>query len=566
MGIDMGQQELMLLTQNLIDEYMREGSIEGVSMLLADDVVAYSHLQTNYVRGSWKVRQFLNHQYERLSPLSVNRCKMIYNLTDEGASILTKMILTCTRAKMKIFLNMTIMYKLQDDDCPVITGVHIYRDYRHENTYRSVSQSNLNGVVVDYMTTYDELTGIYNKQSFYTKTEEMLAENPDKNFDLLRVNVERFKVLNDLFGEATGDKLLRYIGRFLKEINLPLCVSGRLYADNFAVCYEAGNGDSRRMINTLQMVADSFAISNRTILSFGLYRIEDNSLPISVMCERANMALWKAKGNFKTPYCEYDEEMRQQVLKEQKIVNAMELAIENKEFVIYLQPKYELTNETLIGAEALVRWNSKDNGFISPGDFIPVFENNGFVYEVDKFIWEETCRYLRKWLDEGRNVKPISVNVSRIDLYDPKLVKHLVELRQRYDIPPEYLELEITESAYTDDPEQIVTITRRLSEAGFLILMDDFGTGYSSLNMIKDLQVDVLKLDMGFLKSSDNSSKGGNILAAIMQMARSLNMQTIAEGVETREQVEFLKSIGCQFVQGFYYSRPLPAQEFEKLI
>lgn len=491
---------------------------------------------------------------------------MIYNLTDEGASILTKMILTCTRAKMKIFLNMTIMYKLQDDDCPVITGVHIYRDYRHENTYRSVSQSNLNGVVVDYMTTYDELTGIYNKQSFYTKTEEMLAENPDKNFDLLRVNVERFKVLNDLFGEATGDKLLRYIGRFLKEINLPLCVSGRLYADNFAVCYEAGNGDSRRMINTLQMVADSFAISNRTILSFGLYRIEDKSLPISVMCDRANMALWKAKGNFKTPYCEYDEEMRQQVLKEQKIVNAMELAIENKEFVIYLQPKYELTNETLIGAEALVRWNSKDNGFISPGDFIPVFENNGFVYEVDKFIWEETCRYLRKWLDEGRNVKPISVNVSRIDLYDPKLVKHLVELRQRYDIPPEYLELEITESAYTDDPEQIVTITRRLSEAGFLILMDDFGTGYSSLNMIKDLQVDVLKLDMGFLKSSDNSSKGGNILAAIMQMARSLNMQTIAEGVETREQVEFLKSIGCQFVQGFYYSRPLPAQEFEKLI
>jgi len=566
MGIDMGQQELMLLTQNLIDEYMREGSIEGVSMLLADDVVAYSHLQTNYVRGSWKVRQFLNHQYERLSPLSVNRCKMIYNLTDEGASILTKMILTCTRAKMKIFLNMTIMYKLQDDDCPVITGVHIYRDYRHENTYRSVSQSNLNGVVVDYMTTYDELTGIYNKQSFYTKTEEMLAENPDKNFDLLRVNVERFKVLNDLFGEATGDKLLRYIGCFLKEINLPLCVSGRLYADNFAVCYEAGNGDSRRMINTLQMVADSFAISNRTILSFGLYRIEDKSLPISVMCDRANMALWKAKGNFKTTYCEYDEEMRQQVLKEQKIVNAMELAIENKEFVIYLQPKYELTNETLIGAEDLVRWNSKDNGFISPGDFIPVFENNGFVYEVDKFIWEETCRYLRKWLDEGRNVKPISVNVSRIDLYDPKLVKHLVELRQRYDIPPEYLELEITESAYTDDPEQIVTITRRLSEAGFLILMDDFGTGYSSLNMLKDLQVDVLKLDMGFLKSSDNSPKGGSILAAIMQMARSLNMQTIAEGVETREQVEFLKSIGCQFVQGFYYSRPLPAQEFEKLI
>ena len=354
--------------------------------------------------------------------------------------------------------------------------------------------------------------------------------------------------------------------KFLKEINLPLCVSGRLYADNFVVCYEAGKGDSRRMINTLQMVADSFAINNRTILSFGLYRIDDKTLPVSVMCDRANMALWKAKGNFKNPYCEYDEKMRQQVLKEQKIINAMEMAIQNKEFTLYLQPKYDIEKGTIIGAEALVRWISQENGFISPGDFIPVFENNGFVYEVDKFIWEESCRYLRKWLDEGREVHPISVNVSRIDLYDPKLVKHLVDLREKYQLPSQYLELEITESAYTEAPEQIITITRQLREAGFVILMDDFGTGYSSLNMLKDIQIDVLKLDMGFLKSSDYSAKGGNILTAILKMAESLKMQTIAEGVETKEQVEFLKSIGCKYVQGFYYSKPLPVDEFEKLI
>ena len=347
---------------------------------------------------------------------------------------------------------------------------------------------------------------------------------------------------------------------------MPLCVSGRLYADNFVVCYEAGKGDSRRMINTLQMVADSFAINNRTILSFGLYRIDDKTLPVSVMCDRANMALWKAKGNFKNPYCEYDEKMRQQVLKEQKIINAMEMAIQNKEFTLYLQPKYNIEKGTIIGAEALVRWISLENGFISPGDFIPVFENNGFVYEVDKFIWEESCRYLRKWLDEGREVHPISVNVSRIDLYDPKLVQHLVDLREKYQLPSQYLELEITESAYTEDPEQIITITRQLREAGFVILMDDFGTGYSSLNMLKDIQIDVLKLDMGFLKSSDYSAKGGNILTAILKMAESLKMQTIAEGVETKEQVEFLKSIGCKYVQGFYYSKPLPVEDFEKLI
>lgn len=564
--MEMGQEDLLALTENVINEYLQEGSIEGLSLLMDPDVIAYSHLNVNYVRGDWNVRQFLNREYERLSPLSLNRCKMRCTMTGEGASVVARLILTCTKAKNLIFLNITVMYKFQEDDCPVITGIHIDRDYRHENTYRSVNQGKLNGVVVDYLATYDELTGIYNKQAFYTKTKEMLLDNPDKNFDLLRINIERFKVLNDLFGESTGDKLLRYIGKFLKEINLPLCVSGRLYADNFVVCYEAGKGDSRRMINTLQMVADSFAINNRTILSFGLYRIDDKTLPVSVMCDRANMALWKAKGNFKNPYCEYDEKMRQQVLKEQKIINAMEMAIQNKEFTLYLQPKYDIEKGAIIGAEALVRWISLENGFISPGDFIPVFENNGFVYEVDKFIWEESCRYLRKWLDEGREVHPISVNVSRIDLYDPKLVQHLVNLREKYQLPSQYLELEITESAYTEDPEQIITITRQLREAGFVILMDDFGTGYSSLNMLKDIQIDVLKLDMGFLKSSDYSAKGGNILTAILKMAESLKMQTIAEGVETKEQVEFLKSIGCKYVQGFYYSKPLPVGEFEKLI
>lgn len=564
--MEMGQEDLLALTENVINEYLQEGSIEGLSLLMDPDAIAYSHLNVNYVRGDWNVRQFLNREYERLSPLSLNRCKMRCTMTGEGASVVARLILTCTKAKNLIFLNITVMYKFQEDDCPVITGIHIDRDYRHENTYRSVNQGKLNGVVVDYLATYDELTGIYNKQAFYAKTKEMLLDNPDKNFDLLRINIERFKVLNDLFGESTGDKLLRYIGKFLKEINLPLCVSGRLYADNFVVCYEAGKGDSRRMINTLQMVADSFAINNRTILSFGLYRIDDKTLPVSVMCDRANMALWKAKGNFKNPYCEYDEKMRQQVLKEQKIINAMEMAIQNKEFTLYLQPKYDIEKGTIIGAEALVRWISLENGFISPGDFIPVFENNGFVYEVDKFIWEESCRYLRKWLDEGREVHPISVNVSRIDLYDPKLVQHLVDLREKYQMPSQYLELEITESAYTEDPEQIITITRQLREAGFVILMDDFGTGYSSLNMLKDIQIDVLKLDMGFLKSSDYSAKGGNILTAILKMAESLKMQTIAEGVETKEQVEFLKSIGCKYVQGFYYSKPLPVDEFEKLI
>lgn len=567
MGKDIGKEGLFDLTQKLIEDYLNTGSIEGITSVLDDEAVGYSLMIANYARGSWEVRKFLQQEYDRVMPCHVNRCKLRYAANLEGGTVLAHVVLNCTQYKRQIFLRFAFMYRCKDDEeYPTLTGIHMFRDFRHENTYRVVSANKVNSEVVEYLASYDELTGVYNKQAFYSKTKDMLMENLDKTFDILRINIERFKVINDLFGEVTGDKLLRYIGRFLKDINLPLCVSGRLYADNFVVCFEAGNGNSLRLIKTLQMMADSFAINHRTVLSFGLYRIEDKELPVSVMCDRANLALTQAKGNFQTPCCEYDDNMRQQMVMEQKIVNAMESAIENKEFMLFLQPKYELQGEQMIGAEALVRWNSSKDGFISPGDFIPVFEKNGFVYDVDKFIWEESCRYLQKWIQEGRQVKPISVNVSRVDLYDPKLVQYLVNLRERYGIPHDLLELEITESAYTEDPEQIINMTTKLREAGFLILMDDFGSGYSSLNMLKEIHIDVLKLDMGFLKSSDHSARGGNILSAIMQMAHSLKMQTIAEGVETKEQVEFLKSIGCQWVQGFYYSRPIPADEYEKLL
>lgn len=567
MGKKIEQDGLFDLTQNLINDYLNNGSIEGIAAVLDDEAVAYSPMVSKYARGSWEVRQFLRQEYDRMMPCQISRCKLRYTDNTEGATVLANVVLNCTQYKRLIFWRLAFMYRYEyDAECPTLTGIHMYRDFRHENTYRSVSNNNINSEVVEYLASYDELTGVYNKQAFYNKTKDMLMENLDKSFDMLRINIERFKVINDLFGEVVGDRLLRYIGRFLKDINLPLCVSGRLYADNFVVCFEAGNGNSKRLIKTLQMMADSFSVNHRTILSFGLYRIEEKDLPVSVMCDRANLALTQAKGNFQTPYCEYDDNMRQQMVMEQKIVNAMESAIENKEFMLFLQPKYELEGERMIGAEALVRWNSSKDGFISPGDFIPVFEKNGFVYAVDKFIWEETCRYLQKWIQEGREVKPISVNVSRVDLYDPKLVQYLVNLRERYGIPENLLELEITESAYTEDPEQIISMTTKLREAGFLILMDDFGSGYSSLNMLKEIHIDVLKLDMGFLKSSDHSSRGGNILAAIMQMANSLKMQTIAEGVETKEQLEFLRSIGCQWVQGFYYSKPIAADEYEKLL
>ena len=278
------------------------------------------------------------------------------------------------------------------------------------------------------------------------------------------------------------------------------------------------------------------------------------------------MALNQAKGNHVTPYFVYDNKMRDQMLLEQQIVNEFDAALEHGGFKLFLQPKYDLETEQIMGSEALVRWIKADGSYVLPSLFIPVLEKNGSVYAVDRFIWEETCKCLRRWIDAGKNVKPVSVNVSRIDLYDPELINVLVGLTVKYEIPKYLLELEITESAYTDDPRMIMGVTEKLQSEGFLILMDDFGSGYSSLNMLKDIHIDILKLDMEFLRSTDQTGRGGNILSAMVQMARSLNLHTIAEGVETREQVDFLKSIGCNCVQGYFFSQPITVEEFEKLI
>ncbi len=417
-----------------------------------------------------------------------------------------------------------------------------------------------------YRVSYDALTGIYNKTAFYQKAQEIIGENPEMSFEIMRIDIERFKVINDLFGEETGDRLLKYIARFFKHVNLPFCVYGRLHSDNFLLLYPVGNDNRQRFITSLQTMAASFSLDYRIVLCFGVYAIQDRRLSMSAMCDRASMALNKAKLNGLMVCGEYDEHMRQRIVDEQAIVNDMNDALERREFILYMQPKYELTTEKVIGAEALVRWVHPVRGFVSPAEFIPVFEQNGFIFKLDRYVWEEACRFLRKALDAGRNPMPISVNVSRVDLYNTNIVRIFDKLVQKYEIPPRLLELELTESAYMDNPQQIIEIAKELQSLGFKILMDDFGSGYSSLNMLKDMPVDILKIDLKFLDSTDKSDRGGNILNSVVRMAKWLRIPVIAEGVETRQQADFLRTIGCNYVQGYYYSRPIPLQDYEELI
>ena len=445
-------------------------------------------------------------------------------------------------------------------------------------TYNKDKIAELSSVVLDitpikktndslvYRAKYDELTGIYNRNTFYKKVEELIKKYPDKVFEIMRIDVERFKVINDLFGEKTGDNLLRYIAGFFSHLNLPLCAYGRLHSDNFVICFPEERNNRQRFITSLKAMAASFSLDYRVVLCFGVYRIDEPDLPVSVMCDRASLALNKVKGN-ELLYCgEYDEKMRQHIVNEQGIVNEMEDALSNGEFIVYLQPKYDLESGCIVGAEALVRWNSSVRGFIPPSEFIPVFEHNGFIFRLDYYVWEETCKLLRRWLDEGRKPLPVSVNVSRVDLVNKDLIDILVSLVRKYDLAPELLQLEITESAYMDNPQQIIKMTKELQKQGFIILMDDFGSGYSSLNMLKDLPVDILKIDMNFLVNSDNSERGGNILNSIVRMAKWLKLPVIVEGVETHQQVGFLRMIGCDCAQGYYYSRPVEVAAYEKML
>ena len=416
------------------------------------------------------------------------------------------------------------------------------------------------------MDVFDRLTGVLSKENFYEAVRELLQAYPERHFELLRTDVERFKIINELFGEDAGDRLLCLISQSLQDLVLRPAVIGRLHSDHFVVFYEAKKECRQRVLDALQAAAREFSSNYHVVIDSGVYCVREQHVPVSVMCDHANLALQKTKGNYFLSCSEYDEQMGAAIRKEQLILNAMEDGLKEGQFKVWLQPKYELLKGRIVGAEALVRWEHPVQGMISPAEFIPIFERNGFIFQLDSYIWEETCRLLAHWRAAGLRVLPVSVNISRMDVYHVGLCELFERLVKTYHLEPSLLELEITESASTDNAQQIIELTEKLREKGFTILMDDFGSGYSSLNMLKEVSVDVLKLDLRFLSSDDESGRGGNILNSVVRMAKWLNLKVIAEGVETKEQAEFLRNIGCEMVQGYYFSKPMSVEQYEQLI
>lgn len=419
-----------------------------------------------------------------------------------------------------------------------------------------------------YRADYDMLTGIYNKTKFLETTQAILDQNPNETYAFLRLDIEKFQLVNSFFGSRSGDGLLCYIAQEIRRFagDTHQISFGRIEADIFGICMPyAGENAMIEFVRYMRMRLGQYRLEFDIVPTIGIYIIENRQLSVDRMYDRANLAAKQCKGNYIQNYAFYTPDMRDGIVREQQIVNHMQRALKEDEFVIYLQPKYSLQDNRICGAEALVRWAKPEGGMISPGEFIPVFERNGFIIKLDYYVWEKTCALIAKWMEEGRKPEPVSVNISRVSLYNPKLVELICGLTDKYQIPRELLQLELTESAYTTNPKAIKETMERLQKEGFSILMDDFGSGYSSLNVLKDIAVDILKIDMKFLADTEKSGRGENILASVVRMAKWLDLPVVAEGVEKREQVDFLHSVGCEYVQGFYFAKPMPVDEYETL-
>lgn len=413
---------------------------------------------------------------------------------------------------------------------------------------------------------YDRLTGLYSREYFYQRARETLRQHPEKHYDVICSNVENFRLVNDILGIEASDRILVGIASEYRRIWGHSGLYARLNADQFVCMAERREADSDEIFLPLQAAIRKLPNARNIVLKWGVYRVTDRSVTIEQMCDRALMAARSIKGQYGKSAALYDDGLRNQLLRRQEIINCMEAALSSGQFRVYFQPKYRLLDDRLAGAEALVRWIHPELGFQSPAEFIPIFEKNGFITRLDQYVWRETCRMLRAWDDAGHPPVPVSVNVSRADVYNADIEEILTEIVRGHGLEPARLHLEITESAYVENPEQMIRTVRRLRELGFVIEIDDFGSGYSSLNVLSQLPLDILKLDMGFVRCNLGSETGRGVLRFIMDLARWMRLRVTAEGVETQAQRDQLRDMGCDYVQGYYYGKPMPADEFATLL
>ena len=408
---------------------------------------------------------------------------------------------------------------------------------------------------------HDELTGIYTRQAFFYHAKTLLKAKAEERFHLIVADIRDFKLINSSYGDKIGDEVLCYLAKTYTKMFRDGLVS-RYGSDQF-VCMTYGDWDLslETMKKLTEEIAENAPIPN-LMIKYGVYEDVDTSLPISVICDRGFMAIRSIRDNYEHSIAYYTEEMNQKQMQDRALENRFESAISNKEFVAYFQPKYDVKIEKIVGAESLVRWINSDGSMVMPGDFIPLYERDGLIVRLDEYIFRHVCEFQRELMEKGQELLPISVNLSRASIHYIGVVDRYVEIVKETGIPLSCVPIELTETA-TLNNVKIRDFTERLVNAGFALHMDDFGSGYSSLITLSELPFNTLKIDKSLIDCI-GQQKGRMVVQQVIILAHGLGMNVIAEGVETAEQVELLREMECDDIQGFYYSRPLPREEFIK--
>ncbi len=414
----------------------------------------------------------------------------------------------------------------------------------------------------------EPLTGLFIKNYFYRYAEQYDQYHSDTEMDAVALDISHFHLINEMYGRDAGDGVLRHLGAFLKDvIERTNGLACRLEADKFLAYLPCGTENYEEMFLKINEHFNSYSDINVRVRG-GIYKSVDKELDIERRFDRAMQAVNQIKSDFTKSFSYYDITKHEREVYAERLISEFDTAIESRQFKVYYQPKYNVQGDepVLTSAEALVRWNHPELGMVSPGLFIPLFEKNGLIQKLDYHIWARVAEDVRGWKERfGRSV-PVSVNVSRVDLYHHDLVTYLQKILAENSLSTKEMYLEITESAYTENSDQIVYVIDLLRNKGFEIEMDDFGTGYSSLNMLADIPVDILKLDMKFVQNLRTNQKQETLVRLIMDIAKYLKMRVVAEGVEEKSQVRFLKEVGCNIIQGYYFSKPLPEEEFAQLL
>ena len=412
----------------------------------------------------------------------------------------------------------------------------------------------------------DSLTGLYNQRGFFRAATRMVADNPEKKYMLAMGDINGLGGINDLYSNRGGDIVISYVAKTLQEFADKRGICSRMGAATFGLLFEDTPENMEKLKEDTQISIAHLGMEYPLSMKFGLYEINERSVTIARAALYATYAYRTSKDRSRNTYVLYTEEMSKSMSVEAEVTQKMKSAMSNGEFVLYFQPKYDHNSGKMVGAEVLSRWIRPDGSITSPGVFIPVFEKNGYITELDRYVWRSSFETVTKWIDAGHAAVPVSVNISRISLLDDSIVDYIDKLGKYYPNAKQFIQFEITESAYAGNTDEIFGRVEKIRDMGYKVNMDDFGSGYSSLNLLKDAPIDIVKLDMGFLRGQDNMDRGNVIISSVVNMTRQLGFDLVAEGVETKDQADLLTGIGCNVIQGFFYARPMPEAEFKKLL